>query len=109
MCAAVISKRSAFAGKQNRGRFYLPGLTEASTSQSKIIDPALAGLIAFCLCMAGKFIDNPGTSPAKLIVLSRRKLAATNNNYSQSFVFVQTLVPQPVIGTMRSRRIGHGT
>jgi hypothetical protein len=42
-------------------------------------------------------------------VLSRRKLAATNNNYSQSFVFVQTLVPQPVIGTMRSRRIGHGT
>lgn len=107
--AACISKRSNFGGKQNRGRMYIAGITESNQQNSRVIDPGLAALVNFCLCMAGKFIANPGTSPFKLVVISRRKLAAFNNNYMQAFVYVQNLIVQSVLATMRSRRIGHGS
>lgn len=111
--SAVVSLRTAQGGRSHRGRFYLPGIPEAAT-QGSTLDPANAfwlGLVGFCLCMAGKHVvDDPAPQNSFQWMVYSRKLGGSTLPYGAAgFTAVTGIVPQSLIGTTRSRKVGRGS
>lgn len=98
-CAVVVSLRSPFAGRNNRGRFFLPltagGITAGSTSQ--IVNTQTAAIAAavanFMSHMNGASFANLGGNALRPCVSSRGSNA-----------LISTVVVDSVIDTQRRRR-----
>jgi len=111
--SVVVSLRTAEGGRSKRGRFYLPGIPEVAT-QGSTLDPAHAfwlGVVGFCVCMAGKHVIDPTAVPANSFqwCVFSRKLGGTIAPLNDAgFTKITGIVPQPLLGTTRSRKIGRG-
>lgn len=110
-CAAVISVRTPYAGKSNRGRHYLAGIPEANHAQSLMSGPPLAAVVAFLACMLGKFKFNDGTEEFRWVVFSSKKGYTAPSTYAftnETTSPVTNVLARTVVGTVRRRRIGSG-
>lgn len=98
-CAMVVSLRSPFAGRNNRGRFYLPttagGLTQANTSQfaSTQTSGQAAAVANFLSHMNGASFANLDGESLRPCVSSRASSA-----------LISSVVVDSVIDTQRRRR-----
>lgn len=106
--AAVVSIKTGIAGRSKRGRFYLAGIPENGQSLSGMSDAQLAAIVAFAVCMAGKFISATSTHPYWLGVLSR-KLSAPPSNPNAGFQNGTVLTVHRAIKSQNRRKVGRGS
>ncbi len=96
--AALISKRSAQAGRRHRGRLYLPGLAEGSVDAKGVINANLAGDFAAKL---GPWLTNLRTLvPAvdEMVILH-----STGISGAPTPTVVTQLLLDPIVSTQRRR------
>lgn len=109
--ANIIRINTGLGGRRHRGRMFLPGVIANDVQLSRLTDNGLAKLVAFAVCMAGKFIKAPGAvdnPPFEIGVLSRTTAKEAGQTIETAFTPATALNAQRVVGCMRSRRIGHG-
>jgi hypothetical protein len=112
--SVVTSIHTTRGGRSGRGRFYLGGIPEGSTTFSTITDNSAFWLavLAFVACVAGQFIHtgDPGTNEISIGVWSRKP---SDPNVPTSaplgFAPATVLVPHKELATTRSRKVGHGS
>ena len=105
--AWVITLRTNFGGRSNRGRIYIAGLGQPETG-GILTAPSSAVIVDFLTAMHTNFIT--GTPKYHLGVFSehrwRTNLTATPNDCYKP---VTSLTPRPILGTQRNRRPGVGS
>lgn len=110
--SALISLQSTRGGRSGRGRMFIAGIPEGQTTASRInSEGALwAALLAFCVCMLGKFIakDIPGAGDWEWGVFSRKLGNKKAPFLAAGFAGIQAATPKQLLATTRSRKIGHG-
>lgn len=111
--SAVVSLRTLEGGRSKRGRFYLAGIPEDATIGSTL-NPEHAfwlGLVAFCLCMAGKFLaqDPQPANSFFWLVYSRKIGGNTLPAGNDGFTTITEITPSSLLGTTRSRKVGRGS
>jgi len=112
--SALFSIRTAQGGKSHRGRMYIPGLPEDMTAGSSI-DTNLAlwaALVAFAACIASEFIDLGDPIPANSFAFGvySRKLGGASFPYQLAgFTPATQVIPQSLIASTRSRKVGRGS
>lgn len=111
--SVVFSIRTALGGKSHRGRFYLPGIPEAVTTNSKL-DAGNAywtAMQAFAACLASEFFhpDPAGGTDLFDIGVYSRKIGGAAFPYGASgFTAANQIVPHLELATTRSRKLGRG-
>ena len=101
--AGIITKRSALAGRANRGRSYFGPFAEDDTAASFIT----AGQQIRMSTLGGRIVGTFGVAPAGYLqwgIFSRR----LNGVPRRVFVACNSFVVRTILGTQRSRRIGRG-
>lgn len=110
--SALISLRSSRAGRSGRGRMFIAGVPESQTVASYLATELdlWPALLAFCLCMLGKFVAGDPPAPAQWEwgVFSR-KIGGTKDPFlAAGFAPMIAAAPVRLLATTRSRKIGHG-
>lgn len=111
--SVVVNIHSIRGGRSGRGRMFLSGIPEGATQGSAIptTNPYWTAIINYLACVAGSFINGdelPGANQISLGVLSR-KLGNPKPPYlAQQFARATKLVPNNLLKTTNSRKIGHG-
>lgn len=111
--SALISIQTTRGGRSGRGRMFIPGIPEGSTSGSSILteSPAWGAIVAYVACVAAQFlksVDLPANDQWNLGVLSR-KLGNDKPPYLLAqFAPATSLIPKRLLSTTRSRKVGHG-
>lgn len=96
---AIIALRSAHAGRSGRGRMALLGIDESRQNGSQVDATFLAAAAAFIVCMLDAYHDSdPLATPQFHWAIWSR----TDND----FYPVESASPKPIVGSMRSRKIG---
>jgi hypothetical protein len=102
---AVVLKRTTFAiGKRSRGRVYIAGLAEEDHKDGQVTAAALGGFDDLC-----DSLDDP-------LVIGAEQLTAHHLAYKHTPPDIVSLegapvvgwTVDPILGTQRRRRIGHG-
>jgi|SRR5215213_1292092 len=110
--SALISLQTTRGGRSGRGRMFIAGIAEGDTTASRInSEGALwAALLAFCVCMLGKFItkDIPGAGDWEWGVFSRKLGNKKAPFLAVGFAPIIAATPKQLLATTRSRKIGHG-
>jgi hypothetical protein len=110
--SALISLRTTRAGRSGRGRMFIAGVAEGETTASLInSEGALwAALLAFCLCMLGKFVvgDPPAANSWEWGVFSRKIGGFKEPFNAVGFAPITSATPSRELATTRSRKIGRG-
>jgi hypothetical protein len=107
--AAVLSLRSANGSKSGRGRMFIAGIPTGGEAASQVSDTLQTTLVAFIACLAGKFISGLSTSGMEWGVLSRKNYAANPSTESSWWNAITSVLVNDAIGTMRSRKLKHGS
>lgn len=106
--AAVVSIRTGLSGKSRRGRSYIGGLLDDNMSSGVLAAPYIALLNTYYAALLATF-GVGGTSGSYLWAIHSRTLAAVPGTQCQdSSALVSTFIIRSEVGTMRSRKIGHG-
>lgn len=110
--SALISLRTTRAGRSGRGRMFVAGVPEGQTIGSRINTEAelWAGLLAFCVCMLGKFLtqDPPVADAWEWGVFSRKLGNAKAPFLLAGFAPMRAAQPVNYLSTTRSRKVGRG-
>lgn len=110
--SALISLRTTRAGRSGRGRMFIAGVPESQTIASNINSEAAlwAALLAFCVCMLGKFLaQDPPVGPNWEWGVFSRKIGGVKDPFlAAGFAPIIQAVPKQLLATTRSRKIGHG-
>lgn len=111
--AAVISLHTTRPGKSGRGRLFIAGIPEVGTIASllKVEDVSYPALIAFVNCIVLAFPKHElgGSASFEWGVYSRKVGGVTKPPYPDAgFAPVTRAVVKRELGTMRSRKLGHG-
>jgi hypothetical protein len=109
----VLSLRSNEGGRSKRGRKYIAGLPETATinSQFDTTNAFWAAALAFAACVLAAFVvgDPPGAPSWQIVVYSRKIGGATLPYGAAGFTGIHTILPQQILGTTRSRKLGVGS
>lgn len=111
--SCVISIRTERAGRSGRGRIFLGGIPESSTTGS-FINPespywGAVGAFAACLFSHFHYTSFPPSNSWQLGVMSRKIGGAKPPFLTTGFSPVTALTPHRLIATTRSRKVGHGS
>lgn len=110
--SALISLRTTRPGRAGRGRIYLAGVPEGSTSGSYINpeSPLWLALLAFTACMIGKFKtkDLPAAGDYEWGVMSRTIGGVKPPFLPGGFAPIIKATPADALATTRSRKVGRG-
>lgn len=112
--SCVVGIHTVGAGRTGRGRMFLPGIPEASTTGSFISpeSPYWAAVAAFAVCLLTNFKHEGEFEPPNkwwLGVMSRKLGGAKPPFLLAGFHDVASLEPKALIATTRSRKVGHGS
>lgn len=112
-CSAVVSKRTLTGGRSHRGRMYIAGIPEDQTNGSKfnVALPFWLALVQTLACILSvfNFPDPAGATDAFQLVVYSRKIGGSSYPLGLTGVTnVSQLIPDQVIGTTRSRKLGRG-
>lgn len=111
--AAILSLRTARPGKSGHGRMYIGGIAERDTTGSLINleTPLWAALAAFVACLISTFPQRELGSAANYEwgIYSRKVGAVTKPPYPLTgYAAITQVIRRRELGTMRSRKLGHG-
>lgn len=107
--AAIISLRTGFSGKTNRGRIYIGGIGENEHSAGELVPDAFTALHDFGNELSARYGPS-GSSPYFSHIIFSKKFGYSNGVWSPAGVRVIThYIPRKTLGTCRHRLIGHGT
>ena len=103
--AAVVAQiRTAEGGRRARGRFYVPGIGTSQVNDSRFG----AGTFTYLANLVASFIT-PASAPRWRIGVLSRTLAGTAIPVNPvGFKVATSITFDPVLATMRTRRIGRG-
>lgn len=102
--AVIAQVRTSEGGRSARGRFYVPGIASNQVSDSRFT----AGTFTFLANLVASFIT-PSSAPRwRLGLLSRKLGGSTIPIDIAGFKVATSLTFDPVLGTIRTRRIGRG-
>lgn len=111
--SCVVSIRTVRGGRSGRGRMFLSGIPESSTTASKITVPSAywSAVLAYIACVIAAFVKStaPAANEWQLGVMSRKIGGATEPYLAAGFAAATGLQPHPEIATTRSRKVGHGS
>jgi len=112
-CSALVSIRTDLGGRSHRGRMFLPGLPEVATDNSVFLTDSAFWLavVAFAACVTTKFIvgDPVGQNQFQMMLYSRKLGGSTFPLQNAGFTAVKRLIPNQVVATTRSRKVGRGS
>lgn len=111
--SALVSIRTAAGGRRKRGRMFIPGAPLTAVNGSSW-DPGNAfwiALVAFAACLVTNFIpgDPPAANSWQLGVYSRANGGATFPYGLAGFTPMKEALPQALVATTRSRKVGRGS
>lgn len=108
-CAAIVSCRTGFAGKTNRGRFYVGGIGENEHAAGRLSASAFTALHDFGNELSNRFGPS-GSHPYFSHIIFSKKFGYANGVWSPAGVRMIThYVPRQTLGTCRHRLLGIGT
>lgn len=107
-CASKVELRTGVGGRRNRGRMFLPPMSETNSNNNFIAQAGMDVLAAFVACVVGKFVGASATTPFRIGVLSRAAIK-TGTAIPAAFQKVKALTASNVTAVMRRRKIGHGS
>lgn len=119
-CSIVVNIHTTRGGRSGRGKMYIPGIPEGATTGSAVqtTNPYWTVIINYLACVAASFIrtgSELGSNRIALGVLSRklgglgpdgkpRKPPYLENQWARA----TRMIPNNLIKTTNSRKIGHG-
>lgn len=111
--AAVISLYTAHPGRTGHGRSYIGGVPESDTTGSliNIESPLWAALAATVACIVAAFPARElgGAASYEWGIYSRKDGGVTKPPYPVTgYHAITAAIPKRELGTMRSRKLGHG-
>jgi len=108
--AALLTLRTGTAGKTHRGRIYVAPVDAAMASHdlSQLSPSGLTAFVNMIQTLMNEFDDATGTSGALALGIYSRLIGGTNPMTVAGWQAVNQIVPQPVFGNQRRRRIGRG-
>jgi len=108
-CAAVLTLRSGFGGKSNRGRSFYAGICEEHHTDSRLDPSILTGLQNIGNQLVSTFNDAAGINPFVYIIWSRKLGDLEEGALPANGVrVVKQTIARSVLGTQRHRKIGIG-
>lgn len=111
--SCVISIHTVRGGRSGRGRMFIGGIPEGSTTGSMLLTSAAfwAAVTAFVACVVSTFFagDPPGANSWQFGILSRKIGGVTEPYAAAGFAAATNLIPQQLIASTRSRKVGHGS
>lgn len=112
--SVVTSIRTAQGGRSKRGRFYLPGIPENVTVNSRLdtTNAYWTAILAFAACLASKFINPDPAGGVDLFNMGvySRKIGGSSFPYGAAgFTSATSFVPHDLLATTRSRKVGRGS
>jgi hypothetical protein len=112
--SCVLSIRANAGGRAGRGRIFLAGIPEGSSSGSFLSpeSPYFQAAVAFALCMLNAFKhfeDIPSNNEFWFGVMSRKIGGAKPPFLAAGFSKVMSIEAKRLIATTRSRKVGHGS
>lgn len=115
-CSIVVNIHSLRGGRSGRGRMFIAGIPEAASQGSHIetTNPYWTIIINYLACVAASFIHSAtdlDTNQISLGVLSRTVPTGATNKppyINGQWARATKLVPNNLIKTTNSRKIGHG-
>jgi hypothetical protein len=108
--AALLTLRTGTAGKTHRGRIYVAPV-DAAMCAPDLSQLSAAGLTQFVTTaqnIMNEFDDATGTSGALALGIYSRLIGGTAPMTVAGWQAVNQIVPQPILGNQRRRRIGRG-
>lgn len=107
--AIVLSLKTGFGGRRNRGRKYIGGVPAADEASGKLSVAAQGSWVLTVVDPILTAVGAGASSPPFILQIMHRTLGgAPVPLTNDSFVPVNSIVVQPTLGTMRSRIPGHG-
>lgn len=96
--ALVLNLKTTHPGKTGRGKMFLPGIAEDRQESSVVDATFLTAAVAFLACMVTAYVNSdPLATPFFHWSVRSRK--------DNAFYPIQTAQPNPVIASMRSRKV----
>jgi hypothetical protein len=106
--ASLLNVRTGLGGRKGRGKIFLPPPGENSIANSTLGQASVDAFVLFIACVAGKFIGAGATTPWRFGVLSRVDFANTPANANTAFREALTIIVNPNVAKMGSRKRGSG-
>lgn len=107
--AGVCALKTGLGGRRNRGRKYYAGLLNDDITASRIITSRLGALQIDMDAINSWFAAGNGLSNLTWGIVHRQLNGAPVPLAANSYVPITSAVFRDVVGTMRSRKIGHGS
>lgn len=112
--SGLVSIRGERGGREGLGRMFLPGVPEASTSGSFIVEesPYWNAILAYVTCVIAEFMKavGPGSANQWNIGVMSRKIGGEKPPYNAAgFSRAIALTPRLLLATTRSRKVGRGS
>lgn len=110
----LVNIHTTRGGRSGRGKMYIAGVPEGATtgSYAETTNPYWIGIAAFLACLAGKFIkaNEPlGTNDVEFGVMSRKIGGLKPPYLLTGFASATKFIPNNVLSTTRSRKVGKGS
>lgn len=108
-CAAILTLRSGFGGKSNRGRSYYAGLGKGFAPGGRLDAGSLTILQNLGLQLLNIFNPAAGINPFVYVIYSR-KMGDTEGGHpsAQGIRIIRQTIARSILGTQRHRKIGIG-
>lgn len=111
--SSCISIHTTRGGRSGRGRMFISGIPESSTTFSELTGTGVfwVALLAYIVCVTDAFIHSgdPGTNQISIGVFSTKDMVGNDPATALGFAPATVLIPHRALGTNRSRKIGHGS
>lgn len=108
-CAAILSLRTGFGGKSNRGRLYIAGVGEDDHAAGKLLPDSFTQLNDFGNQLLAVFGPTGGSGYIGHVVFSKKQGYIDNTYFTGAVRQITHYVPRLLLGTQRHRLIGFGT
>jgi len=106
--AAVVSVKTALAGRSRRGRFYIGGVPEAELNINSLSPAYTAKIQAYINVLLTRFGALSVLHEFNLVVHSPTLAKVPGSQCQNTSTLVNGMTINPLIGTMRSRKAGSG-
>lgn len=108
-CSAILSLRTGFGGKSNRGRLYVGGVSEDDHAAGKLLPSAFEQLTDFGNQLLAVFGPTGSSGYLSHVVFSKKNGYIDNTYFTGAVRQITHYVPRLLLGTQRHRLIGFGT
>lgn len=106
--AVVVSQKTGFGGRRNRGRKYFAGLIESDEENSRISNTAKGEWQGALNLVSAFFAESNAQSNLSLGIVHRSLNGQPVPLAADSFVIITSQTVNSVLGTFRTRIPGHG-